>query len=434
VLNWIWLGLILVAVLFGAWNGQMEAVQAAAFASAKGAVNLVIGMTGFMIFMLGLMEIARQGGLLVAIGRVLAPVLRRLFPDVPPEHPAMGAMLMNMASNVLGLGNAATPFGLKAMEELDRLNPRPGVASDSMVLFLAINTSSITLMMPTGTMVIRDQLGSAQPAAIWIPTLIATTCSTLAAVGAFYLLRRRFPVAASEASSEPLPSGEAPSGVEIPEEPPRPEPAGRAQKLVIGGFLLALLVGLALQTNQMLADHGFFEVVKLISKDWLVPLLITALLLIGVAGRVRVYEAMIVGARDGLTVVVRIIPYLVAILVAVGMFRASGAMDLVVRLLDPLTSAVGFPGDALPMALLRPLSGSGALGIMADTLEAHGPDSFVGMLVSTLQGSTETTFYVLTLYAGAGRVRELRHALPACLAGDFAGVVGATVACHLFFG
>jgi len=165
-----------------------------------------------------------------------------------------------------------------------------------------------------------------------------------------------------------------------------------------------------------------------------VPTLVAALLLVGVAGRVRVYEAMVVGAREGLQVVVRIIPYLVAILVAVGMFRASGAMELLVRGLDPLTSAVGFPGEALPMALLRPLSGSGALGIMADILETQGPDSFVGMLVSTLQGSTETTFYVLTLYAGAGRVRELRHALPACLIGDLAGAAGATVACHLFFG
>jgi len=436
VLNWIWLGLILIAVLFGAWNGRIDAVQAAAFESAKSAVNLVIGMTGFMIFMLGLMEIAKQGGLLVAIARWLRPLLCRLFPHVPPEHPAMGAMVMNMASNVLGLGNAATPFGLKAMEELDRLNPRPGVASDSMVLFLAINTSSITLMMPTGTMVIRDQLGSAAPAAIWVPTLIATTCSTVAAVAAFYLLRGR-PRYALGAGPEPAPPEPAAApadaeGTADVGEPPAP--MGLTQKLVVWGFAVALLAGLCFQTTRLLAENSPFETVKLISKDWLVPTLVAALLLVGVAGRVRVYEAMVVGAREGLQVVVRIIPYLVAILVAVGMFRASGAMELLVRGLDPLTSAVGFPGEALPMALLRPLSGSGALGIMADILETQGPDSFVGMLVSTLQGSTETTFYVLTLYAGAGRVRELRHALPACLIGDLAGAAGATVACHLFFG
>jgi spore maturation protein SpmA len=438
VLNWIWLGLILIAVLFGAWNGQIDAVQAAAFESAKSAVNLVIGMTGFMIFMLGLMEIAKQGGLLVAVARFLHPVLRRLFPDVPPEHPAMGAMVMNMASNMLGLGNAATPFGLKAMEELDRLNPRTGVASDSMVLFLAINTSSITLMMPTGTMVIRDQLGSAAPAAIWVPTLIATTCSTIAAVTAFYLLRgrRRYAI---EAVAQPEPESPAPqpaaeAGDELPGVGEAPPPMGTSQRVVVWGFVAALLAGLAFQVSQLLGEHSGFETVKLISRDWLVPTLIAVLLLIGVAGRVRVYEAMVVGAREGLEVVVRIIPYLVAILVAVGMFRASGAMELLVRLLDPLTSAVGFPGEALPMALLRPLSGSGALGVMADILETQGPDTFVGMLVSTRQGSTETTCYVLTLYAGAGRVRELRHALPACLIGDLAGAMGATAACHAFFG
>jgi spore maturation protein SpmA len=440
VLNWIWLGLILVAVLFGGFTGRMDAVQNAAFDSAKDAVNLVIGLTGFMIFMLGLMQVAKEGGLLLAIARFLAPVLRRLFPDVPPDHPAMGAMVMNMASNILGLGNAATPFGLKAMEELDRLDPHPGVASDSMVLFLAINTSSITLMMPTGTMAIRDHAGSAAPAAIWIPTLIATTCSTLAAVAAFYALRKlkRYALPADE-GAEPIPSAwEEPDereGIqERAAESTERRPLGFGQWVLIGGFGAALLVALGVEIRGLLADHSAFGVAKIISKDWLVPMLIAGLLLVGVAGRVRVYEAMIEGARDGLVVVVRIIPYLVGILVAVGMFEASGAMDLLVRLLDPVTSAIGFPGAALPMALLRPLSGSGALGVMAATIETHGPDSFVGMLVSTLQGSTETTFYVLTIYAGAGRVRDLRHALPACLIGDAAGILGATAACHLFFG
>ena len=443
VLNWIWLGLILIAVLFGAWTGRMEAVQDAAFASAKSAVNLVISMTGFMIFMLGLMEVAKQGGLLRFIARTLAPVLKRLFPDIPPDHPAMGAMVMNMASNVLGLGNAATPFGLKAMEELDGLNRRPGVASDSMVLFLAINTSSITLMMPTGTMVIRDHAGSADPAAIWLPTLIATTCSTIAAISAFYLLRRRkrfaLPTESADADA-PIEevAADAPLAAES-EEPALADseaaaPPSLLRRIVIAGFIAALALGLGLEVHTLLSSHSLLDTVKIISKDWLVPMLIAALLLVGFAAGVRVYEAMIVGAKEGLGVVVRIIPYLVGILVAVGMFQASGAMDLLVWLLDPITSAIGFPGEALPMALLRPLSGSGALGIMAATIETHGPDSFVGMLVSTLQGSTETTFYVLTLYAGAGRVRDLRHALPACLIGDAAGILGATAACHLFFG
>jgi len=443
VLNWIWLGLILIAVLFGAWTGRMEAVQDAAFASAKSAVSLVISMTGFMIFMLGLMEVAKQGGLLRFIARTLAPVLKRLFPDIPPDHPAMGAMVMNMASNVLGLGNAATPFGLKAMEELDGLNRRPGVASDSMVLFLAINTSSITLMMPTGTMVIRDHAGSADPAAIWLPTLIATTCSTIAAISAFYLLRRRkrfaLPTESADADT-PIEevAADAPLAAES-EDPALADseaaaPPSPLRRIVVAGFIAALALGLGLEVHTLLSSHSLLDTVKIISKDWLVPMLIAALLLVGFAAGVRVYEAMIVGAKEGLGVVVRIIPYLVGILVAVGMFRASGAMDLIIRALDPLTSPLGFPAEALPMALLRPLSGSGALGIMVETLETHGPDSFVGMLVSTLQGSTETTFYVLTLYAGAGRVRELRHALPACLIGDLGGAIGATLACHLFFG
>jgi spore maturation protein SpmA len=440
VLNWIWLGLILIAVLFGAWTGRMEAVQAAAFESSKHAVNLVISMTGFMIFMLGLMQVAKEGGLLLAVSRFLAPLLRRLFPDIPPEHPAMGAMVMNMASNMLGMGNAATPFGLKAMEELDRLNRRPGVASDSMVLFLAINTSSVTLMMPTGTIMIRDHAGSAAPAAIWIPTLIATTCSTLAAVAAFYALRRRRryalpPVeAAAPVPAEPDPAPASEEADEPTSATAAREPAGPGRRLLIGGVLVALAVGIGLEIRNLSTDNSAFEIAKILSQDWLVPMLIAGLLLVGVAGRVRVYEAMIEGARDGLGVVVRIIPYLVGILVAVGMFRASGAMDLLIRGLEPITGLIGFPGEALPMALLRPLSGSGALGVMAEILATHGPDSFVGMVVSTLQGSTETTFYVLTLYAGAGRVRELRHALPACLIGDAAGVLGATAACHLFFG
>jgi spore maturation protein SpmB len=287
---------------------------------------------------------------------------------------------------------------------------------------------------------IRDHAGSAAPAAIWIPTLIATTCSTIAAVAAFYALRRRrryaLPAIAADAPvpAEPEPARESENDDTPTPETAAREPAGLGRRLLIGGFLVALAVGIGVEVQRLSAVNSAFEIAKILSKDWLVPLLIAGLLLVGVAGRVRVYEAMIEGAREGLGVVVRIIPYLVGILIAVGMFRASGAMDLLVSGLEPVTALIGFPGEALPMALLRPLSGSGALGVMAEILATHGPDSFVGMVVSTLQGSTETTFYVLTLYAGAGRVRELRHALPACLIGDAAGVLGATAACHLFFG
>jgi spore maturation protein SpmA len=438
LLNWIWLGLILVAVVYAAFTGHMEAVSLAAFSGAKDAVQLVITLVGGMILFLGLMNVAREGGLLDAVSAGLRPLLRRLFPSVPPDHPAMGAIVMNMASNVLGLGNAATPFGIKAMTELNRLNPNPGVATDPMVLFLAINTSAITLMAPTGTMFARSEAGSAAPAAIWIPTLIATTCSTIAAVGTYYLLRRRARYAFRPLADEPAPAS-------TPEPPPVEEvsndgqaavrePAGARHKIFVLGVGLALAIGLAMEVIRLLADLPALDVVREVAAHWPIPLLIVFLLLVGVLGRVRVYESAVAGGREGLEIGARIAPFLVIILVAVAMFRASGALELLIRLLDPVTSAVGFPAEALPMALLRPLSGSGAFGVMKETLDTYGADSFIGMLTSTLQGSTETTFYVLTVYCGAAGVRDVRHALPACLAGDLAGAMGATVACHIFFG
>jgi spore maturation protein SpmA len=411
MLNAIWLGLVLIAVVYAAFTGTMPAVTKAAFESAEYAIATVIKLTGFMIFMLGAMRVASDGGLLAAIARGLAPVLRRLFPEVPPDHPAMGAMVMNLASNMLGLGNAATPFGLKAMVELNKLNPYPGVATDPMVLFLVINSTALHLMAPTGTMAVRAAAGSASPGAIWVPTLIATLCSTLGGVATVYLLRGRARYAARPlADAEPIAATatgfEAAIGITL-----------------FAGVLSAIAVPGPERTS--------FEAAKEVAEQWLIPLLVAGLLLVGLRSGVRIYESMVAGAREGLDVVVRIVPYLVVILVAVGMFRASGALDLVV---DPLTSAIGFPAEALPMALLRPLSGSGAFAVMAEILKTQGPDSFVGMLTSTLQGSTETTFYVLTLYCGSVGVREMRHAIVACLVGDLAGFAGATAACHLFFG
>jgi spore maturation protein SpmA len=435
VLNWIWLALILGSVVYGGLTGRMQAVSDAVFESARAAVDLVIGLVGVMVFFLGLMRVARDGGLLRAVARGLAPLMRRLFPDVPTDHPAMGAMVMNFATNILGLGNAATPFGLKAMVELDRLNRRPGVATDAMAMFLAINASSITLMPPTGTIAIRAAAGSADPFAVWIPTLFATTCSTLAAVAAVYALRAReraLPEPAAPAA--PPPERAAPAVDESLAAEGPAAPAGPIRRLVVAGVLVALGVGLALHGAELAIDAPGGEVAKSLLKAWLFPVLIASLLLVGFAGRVPVYESMVAGAREGLDMAVRILPFLVAILVAVAMFRASGALDLLVRGLDPLTSRVGFPGEALPMALLRPLSGSGAFGVMAEIVKTHGPDSFVGNLVCTLQGTTETTFYVLTLYFGAAGVRNMRYTLAACLLADVAGLAGATAACHFFFG
>jgi spore maturation protein SpmB/membrane protein YqaA with SNARE-associated domain len=351
----------------------------------------------------------------------------------------MGAMVMNMASNMLGLGNAATPFGLKAMVELSKLNRFSSTASDSMVLFLAINTSAITLFPPTGTIFVRAAAGSAHPEAIWVPTLIATTCSTLGAVSAYFLLRKlpmfkRRPEQ-EELDSEATQSAELESieAMKIPEVRTA-GPMGMARGIFVAAVVAAAFAGMALEARDLAGAIGVGDAIKSILQTWTFPFLIGGLLLLGVARRVPVYESMVSGAKEGLEVSARIVPYLVAILAAIAMFRGSGALDLVIDLLGPITTPLGVPPEVMPMAILRPFSGSGAFGIMSETLEAYGPDSFIGLLTSTLQGSTETTFYVLALYLGAARVSNGRQTLAACLTGDLAGFVGAVAACHAFFG
>jgi len=437
VLNGIWLGLILVSVLYAAFTGNMGAVNRAIVDAAIDAIELVIKLTGPMVLFLGLMNVAREGGLLIVFARWIAPLMRRLFPDVPADHPAMGAMIMNMASNALGLGNAATPFGLKAMTELQALNRRPGIATDSMVLFLAINTSSITLL-PTGTIAVRAAAGSENAAAIFPTTLLATLASTVAAVGACFLLRRlgAFRV---ERRPEPPPDERPAADPELaavaasagPER--LPPLASRRVRLALALFWVAFGAALALHVRQLFAEAGAFDTFVEVTTHWLLAALVAFLLWFGVRRRVAVYEAAVAGGKEGLEVALRIAPYLVAILVMVGMLRASGALGAFIAWIEPATAAFGVPGEALPMALLRPLSGSGAFGVMSEILTTHGPDSFVGLVASTLQGSTETTFYVLALYLGAARVRDGRHSLPACLTGDFFGFVAAVAACHWFF-
>jgi spore maturation protein SpmA/spore maturation protein SpmB len=436
VLNAIWVGLVVIAVVVAAFTGRMEAVSQGVFEAANDAIKLVIGLTGGMILFLGLVKVASEGGLLRAFVRLLRPALRRLFPDVPPDHPAMHAMIMNLAANMLGLGNAATPFGLKAMVELDRLNPHRGSATNAMALFLAINATAITVMPPTGTVMIRAAAGSSAPFSIWIPTLIATTASTLTAVLVCLAIQnwRVF---------RPRPPEEAPTtgtAADLPEAKlPGAEdgraPAGPWRVALVAAIGAALLYGLGRQWAEHAPELGTWPFLRdHVLRHWLLPLLVLGFVAIGLLGRVRVYDVVVEGGKEGLAVAVRIAPYLVVILVAVAMFRASGALEMLIGALDPFTSAIGFPAEALPMALLRPLSGSGAFAVMAEAINTHGPDSFVGQLVSTLQGSTETTFYVLAVYLGAVGVRDSRHILVACLAGDLAGFAAATAACHAFFG
>jgi spore maturation protein SpmA len=442
VLNWIWLGLVLASIAYASHTGRMAELNAALFDGVEGAVRLVIGLVGAMVFFLGVTRVAFDGGLRDAFARALTPITRRLFPEVPSDHPAMAAMIMNMASNMMGLGNAATPFGLKAMRELARLNPFPGSASNAMVLFLAINTSAITIFPPFGTIAVRQAAQSTDAWAIWAPTMIATTCSTLCAVLAYFALGRTglFPHRALDHPPSADVAEEATE--EVAPDPPaamQSEPEGSARyarTALIVLFFAAVFWGVGQEILRMSGELGAsgIDIFKELVRNWMLPILVGGLILIGVHGRVRVYDSMIEGGKEGLQVAARIVPYMVAILAAVAMFRASGALDVFIEAVNPITSRVGVPAEVLPMAFLRPLSGSGAFGVMAETLTTYGPDSFIGYLTSTLMGSTETTFYVMALYLGAAGVVDGRHALAACLIGDVGGFIGAVAACHWFFG
>lgn len=400
-------------------SAPMDALAEAMIETAKSSVTLALGLIGVMALFLGLMKVAEAGGLLVIIARTVRPLMVRLFPDVPADHPAMGAMIMNLSANAMGLGNAATPFGIRAMQELDKLNPAKGTATNAMVLFLAINTSSVTLL-PTGVIAIRAAAGSAEPAAIVPTTLFATIVSTTTAILAVKLYQRFTPEPTPVATPDELREDRRDDEDETATIVGTGYPSW-VSFLALGG--IAALVPLTIAYGREIAP-------------WIIPGLMVGLLTFGFVRRVSVYEVFVEGAREGFEVAVRIIPYLVAILVAVGMFRASGAMDLLVEPLGTVTRYFGLPPEALPMALLRPLSGSGAYGIMVSIIQdpAVGPDSYVGLLVSTLQGSTETTFYVLAVYFGAVQIRRIRHALAAGLTADLAGVIGAVVICVYLFG
>ena len=408
----------------GAEEAPMSVLGTSMIDAAAGSVTLAIGLVGVMALFLGLMKVAEQGGLLVIIAKTLRPLLIRLFPDVPAEHPAMGAMILNMAANVLGLGNAATPFGIRAMQQLEALNPLKGTASNSMALFLAINTSSITIL-PTGVIALRAAAGSVDPAGIVPTTLFATICSTTVAIIACKFLEKRWrspPADPDQAAEDSV----IPATDDFSDVPEAPAGASGAYPIWVSVAALAGVAALVPLT----VFHG-----RAVA-PWIIPGLMVGLLSFGALRGVSVYEAFVEGAKDGFNVALRIIPYLVAILVAVGMFRASGAMALIIQPLGAITELVGLPPDALPMALLRPLSGSGAYGILASIIQnpAIGPDSYVGYLVSTFQGSTETTFYVLAVYFGAVGIRRIRYALVAALLADLAGICGAVFIVSYLYG
>lgn len=407
-MNLVFFAIVYFSFLFAIVSGTPAQVGQAAMDQAKGAVELAIGLVGYITLFLGLMKVVEQAGGLAFMARLVKPLLVRLFPDVPADHPAMGAIVMNIAANALGLGNAATPFGLKAMQELETLNKEKGTATDAMVLFLVINTSGLAIL-PTGMIGLRALQGSADPAAIFPTTLLATACSTAAGIVAAKLMARMRVFSAPQAQAQ------ADAALVARSEP------GSLLDLVP---LLAFFAGLA----------GLVTLVYLLGERasvWIIPSLIMGMLLAGFARKVKVYEAFVSGAKDGFGLAITIIPYLVAILVAVGMFRASGGLDALVRLLGPVTQLIAMPPETVPVALLRPLSGSGAYAVVADLVKTHGPDSLIGQVATTMNGSMDTTFYVLAVYFGSVGVSRIRHAVPAGLTADLVGVLATVAAVHL---
>ncbi len=438
MLNALFIIFIVVAFLLAGWSGGLEAVNKGIFDSAKSGVSIAIGLVGAMAFFLGLMKAAERAGLMATLARVISPVMRLVFPGVPAGHPAMSAMIMNIAANMLGLANAATPFGIKAMEQLDTLNPHKGRATDAMCTFLAINTAGLALL-PSGVATLRASVGSEDPFGIFLPTLMASGAATIigitVALSISKLLRPKAPDTGATVSATAGPVGGDenagdPAGADQAAIDP---PAFKPLRVGLALLYAVVFVGLIVRDIVTQSPEGLAEGVR-IAMVWALPAIVSFLALYPWARGVNVYDAVVEGAKDGFNVALRIIPFLVTILVAVGMLRNSGAIGSLSDLLAPVTAFIGMPPEAFPMAILRPLSGSGAYAIAAEIMQEHGADSLIGYMVSTYQGSTETTFYVLAVYFGAIRVQDPRWALIPCLAADIAGILTATVVVTWLFG
>ncbi len=409
VLNYIWIAFFLIAFVIALvrliFMGDTEvfpAIMNSTFDTSKTAFEISLGLTGVLSLWLGIMKIGEKGGVVNVVAKVLSPVFTRLFPDIPKGHPVTGSIFMNVAANMLGLDNAATPLGLKAMEQLQELNPKKDTATNPMIMFLVLNTSGLTLI-PVSIMVYRAQMGAAQPTDIFVPILLATFFSTLAGIIVTSLYQRINLI-------------------------------NRTMLLTLGG-MCAVVAAIIWGFSQM--DKSQMNVVSTSVANILLMTIIVVFILAGMRHRVNVYDAFIEGAKDGFTTAVRIIPYLVAILVGIGVFRASGAMDMLIDGIKWIVSTLGGNTDfvgALPTALMKPLSGSGARGMMVDAMTTYGADSFVGRLSCIFQGSTDTTFYILAVYFGSVGVRYTRHAVACGLLADLAGVVAAIAICYMFFG
>jgi spore maturation protein SpmA len=436
MLNGLIVLIALASILLAAFTGQMQALTDSILTSAGGAVDLAIGLIGVMAFFLGLMKVGEDAGLQQHLARVVGPVLQRLFPSVPVGSPAMSAIILNVSANMMGLGNAATPFGIKAMQELDKLNASPGTATNAMVMLLALNTSALSIL-PSGVVGLRASVGSADAMGIWVPTWFASGCATVVAVTAAVLLSRLSVYRRTEPSPlTPDAAGDvgvAPADDAVAVEAPESRDPKRT-RLWLGRLFWLVLAFLLARSVWGSRAEGAGDLVTDVTSAWMLPTLVAVLVLYGWVRGVRVYDSLVEGAKQGFQVAIRIIPYLVVILVVVGMFRASGGLELIVVGVSPFTELIGLPAEALPMALLRPLTGSGAFGVMAEAMSVHGADSLIGYMVSTFQGSTETTFYTLAVYYGAVGIRETRHTVPACLLADTAGILAAVFIVNLMFG
>jgi spore maturation protein SpmA len=452
MLNYIWLGLIGLAVLMGSFRGNIGEVGDAAVSNAKLAVELAGGLIGVMTMWLGLMRLAERAGLVKRLGLVLKPIMVWLFPEVPPNHPAMGAIVLNVAANILGLNNAATPLGLRAMNELETLNQRPGVATNAMCMLLAINTSSITLI-PVTVIGLLALYHGKNPTVIIGTSLVATAIAHAFAIGACKLLERtrwsKRQLEATVASAQTREAHEAAvSGGEIEEKAEEADaklPWVPGSKWILagaGGIFIALVLALAFpemigQTpTPEQAAHAFpLRLVNALSV-LVLPWLILLFPLYAALRRIPVYDEFVEGAKDGFNVILRILPYIVAMLVAVGMFKAAGGLDLVTWLLSPVTSAIHFPPELVPIALIRPFSSGAALALLTGlvTSPAYGPDNLITLMAATFYGCSETTFYVIAVYFGSVGIRKTRHAIPAGLVADIVGPIAAVVICRAVLG
>ncbi|MHC1764737.1 MAG: nucleoside recognition domain-containing protein [Verrucomicrobiia bacterium] len=448
MLNYIWLGLILVAVLVGGFNGRLKEMVSGTADSAGGAVTLAIGLIGIMALWLGLMRLAEKAGLIQTLARFLRPVLRWLFPGVPADHPAMGSMLMNIAANMLGLNNAATPLGLRAMRDLETMNRTPGTATNAMCTFLALNTSSVQLI-PITAVGILAAAKSTNPSAIIGTAFFATLCAATTAIVAVKTLEKlpvfRAPIPPDDASAAaPAPPQSAAAAASSePVANPLPPPMVAWGPVVLAGFVACFVWFFLMLVNQSwfgpqpapveVSGGLLVRIVNALSL-LAIPFLLGFFPLYAALHRVPVYEEFVEGAKEGFNVALRIIPFLVAMLVAIGVFRNAGVIDLLTRLLQPALDLVQFPPEILPLALMRPLSGSASLGFFSELVREHGADSLIARTAGTLYGSTETTFYVVAVYFGSVNVKRTRHAIPAGLLADAAGAVAAVVICRMAFG